>query len=139
MKTKVLITVWCIGCTALILLAFQGGDKKTPRLDTVKKIVSLADTTILPDTTLAKIDTLLMKENELKQLNEVSKNKLYSERIETKLMRNNSSTLEDIARREATIDQIPNTAITSSAPKYPDTLTIIIKKERRSIFKRKRQ
>lgn len=138
MKTKIFITALCVLCTALVLPAFQTGDKKKSRIDTVK-VISLADTTILPDTTLAKIDTLLMKEKELQQLNEVSKNKLYSERIETKLMRNNSTTLESIAKREPEIEPIQSLAITSSAPKYPDTLTIIIKKERRSIFKRKRQ
>lgn len=139
MKNNIFIIVWCVICTAIVLLGFQGADKKKPRLDTIQKVVSLADTTILPDTTLAKIDTLLMKENELKQLNEASKSKLYSERIETSLMRKNSSTLEEIAQREAEIQPLSNTPITSNAPKYPDTLKIIIVKEKRSLFKRRRK
>lgn len=135
MKIKILV-VWCVICTLTVLLAFQGGDKKKVKYERPTPI-ALVDTTILPDTTLAKIDTLRMKEQELKDINEASKNKLFSERIETNLMKQNSSTLEDIVQKEKEPDVLPSLTMKTNVPKYPDSLTIYIKTQRRGLFKRK--
>ena len=142
MKNNIIViavVAWCVVCTAVILFSFQSGDKRKIKTESeVKAAITLADTTILPDTTLAKIDTLYMKEQELKRLNEASKNSLFSERIETSMMKQNSSTLEDIAQKEK---DKPDPAIQfkTNAPAYPDSIKIVIEHKKRSFFRRRNQ
>lgn len=140
MKNNIIViavVAYCIVCTALILLSFQSGDKRKFKVESqVKAAIALADTAILPDTTLAKIDTLYMKEQELKRLNEASKNSLYSERIETSMMKQNSSTLEDITQKEKDKPD-PPIQFKTNAPAYPDSIKIVIEPRKRGLFRRR--
>lgn len=129
--------VICLVLVALgFVLAFQTKDKKKP--SPVTQIVSDTVTAILPDTTKAKIDTLNMKMREYQQIIDNSKTKLYSERIETSLMKENSAVLAKVDN-EANEIRPKSVQLTTNVIKYPDTLTIVIKSEKRGIFKRRRE
>lgn len=129
--------VICLVLVALgFVLAFQTKDKKKP--SPVTQIVGDTVTSILPDTTKAKIDTLNMKMREYQQLIDNSKTKLYSERIETSLMKENSAVLAKVAN-EADEIRPKSVQLTTNVIKYPDTLTIVIKSEKRGIFKRRKE
>jgi hypothetical protein len=129
----------CLILVALgFVLAFQIKDKKST--NRTEQIVSDTIVSVLPDTTKAKIDTLNMKMREYQQLIDYSKNRLYGERIETSLMKQNSSALEKVV--EGQDDKlIPKSLqITTNVIKYPDTLTIkIVKSERRGLFRRNKE
>lgn len=129
--------VICLVLVALgFVLAFQTKDKKKP--SPVAQIVSDTVTWILPDTTKVKIDTLNMKMREFQQLIDNSKTKLYSERIETSLMKENSAVLAKVAN-EADEIRPKSVQLTTNVIKYPDTLTIVIKSEKRGLFKRRKE
>lgn len=91
--------------------------------------------TILPDTTLEKIDRLKAKRDEYQALLDAAENKLQNERAETKLMKSNSYTLETITNK---VEPIPTPVITSTPPAYPDSIKIIVEVKRRPFFKRNR-
>jgi hypothetical protein len=138
MKINIVIKGLCIGCVFLIALGFQHKEKLKSQDQRISRSHLAVSDTILPDTTLAKIDTLKMKERELLQIIDNSKIKLYSERIETNLMSRNSATLQNIVEQQDDSMRPKPFQVATNVVKYPDTLTIVIKAERRGLFKRKR-
>lgn len=128
----------CLVLVALgFVLAFQTKDKKKP--NSAAQIVSDTIVSVLPDTTKAKIDTLNMKMREYQQLIDNSKSKLYSERIETSLMKENSAVLAKVAEEKSEALDSKSAQFTTNVIKYPDTLTIVIKSEKKGFFKRRKE
>lgn len=133
MKISILI-VMCIGCTLLLALGIK--KNQDPVIPMSAQMVREAKMdTILPDTTLEKIDRLKAKRDEYQALLDAAENKLQNERAETKLMKSNSYTLETITNK---VEPIPTPVITSTAPAYPDSIKIIVEVKRRPFFKRNR-
>lgn len=135
--------LWAAGATMVALLvmviaiAAQSQDKKP-----VKKIitpVSVVDS-LLPDTTQAKLNLLHTVAAMAEKAIEQDSIDLLKETAETRAMRKNSDALEALRKkRENEPIQSKSAQFTTNVIEYPDTLTIVIKSERKGIFKRRRE
>jgi hypothetical protein len=132
-----------VGGTVIVLLvmviaiAAQSQDKRV-----VKKPISAISATdsILPDTTRAKVNLVLSMATLAEKAVQQDSLDLVKETVETQAMRKNSAALESLVKQKENEPIRPKSAqFTTNVIKYPDTLTIVIKSEKKGIFKSRRE
>lgn len=141
MKIKSFLQWICIaGCAVIVIFVSFGVQSQTKapkiKMDSIPVIRLLPDT-LLPDTTQQKVDLLFEKVKELDTAVRIDSIKVVKEVQETKLVKSNSAVLEFVANK-VDADPIPTPEIKPKTLAYPDTITIVLKSERKSIFKRKK-
>lgn len=148
MKIKPLLQGFCIAaCIGIVVFVSLGVQSQTKNPKVKFKLTAAPPTqvpatqllpdSLLPDTTQGKVDLLIEKVKELETAVRIDSLRVEKEVQENKLMKKNSAVLDFVANK-VNVDPLPTPEIKPKSLAYPDTITIVLKKERRSIFKRKR-
>lgn len=121
----------------VIAIAAQSQNKQNTKRPITP--VAIPDS-ILPDTTRAKLSLVASIATLAEKAVQQDSLDLVKETAETKVMRKNSAALESLVKQKENEPIQPKSAqFTTNVIKYPDTLTIVIKSERKGFFKRLRE